>query len=283
MMKSNYYCTVAGLPDITLDDTKLSFTIGDFKEELYPELTDKDRKLLNLFYLQFDNRNLLALIYSDNKEVSFDASGNYSSDQLEELVELIQNGEESVKGFPIYIVDFLVDFYAKKEEEVTNWEDRLAAGYFNYAMKSDNEFISSWYTFCLHLNNIQLALASRRHGISYIENLVGTTDVCEAIRKSNARDFGLTAELSYMSDLLKLDEMQDLVERERKTDLLKWEWMEENSFYDYFSIERLFVFLLKLEMIERWISLDKITGNQKFRAIIDSLKNDVQIPEEFKK
>jgi len=86
-----------------------------------------------------------------------------------------------------------------------------------------------------------------------------------------------------MSDLLKLDEMVDLVERERKTDLLKWEWMEEASFYDYFSLERLFVFLLKLEMIERWISLDKIKGNQKFRAIIDSLKNDVQIPEEFKK
>ncbi len=282
-MKSNYYCTVAGLPDITLDDTKLSFTVGDFKEELYPELTLKDRKLLDIFYLQFDNRNLLALIKSENTEPVFDSSGNFSSDELEELVELVQNGEESVKGFPAYMVDFLVAFYAKKEEEVANWEDRLSVGYYNYAMKSNNQFISSWYTFCLHLNNIQLALASRRHGISYAETIVGNTEVCEAIRKSNARDFGLSAELPYMSDLLKLDEMVDLVERERKTDLLKWEWMEEASFYDYFSLERLFVFLLKLEMIERWISLDKIKGNQKFRAIIDSLKNDVQIPEEFKK
>lgn len=282
-MKSNYYCTVAGLPDITLDDTKLSFTVGDFKEELYPELTDHDRELLNLFYLQFDNRNLLALIKGDNQEDVLDQSGNYSSDELEELIELVKNGEESVKGFPIYMVDFLVDFYTENEEEIANWEDRLSVGYYHYAMKSKNEFISSWYTFCLHLNNIQLALASRRHGITYSETIIGHTDVCDAIRTSNARDFGLSAELPYMSDLMKLDETGDLVERERKTDLLKWEWIEEASFYDYFSIERLFVFLLKLEMVERWISLDKVKGNQKFRAIIDSLKNDVQIPEEFKK
>ena len=40
--------------------------------------------------------------------------------------------------------------------------------------------------------------------------------------------------------------------------------------------------LLKLEMIERWISLDKERGNQLFRSIIESLKNEVQIPAEFR-
>ena len=38
--------------------------------------------------------------------------------------------------------------------------------------------------------------------------------------------------------------------------------MEETTFFDYFTVERLFVFLLQLEMIERWISLDKEKGSQ---------------------
>ena len=49
-----------------------------------------------------------------------------------------------------------------------------------------------------------------------------------------------------------------------------------------YSHERIFAFLLKLEMIERWISLDKERGNQLFRSIIESLKNEVQIPAEFR-
>ena len=44
----------------------------------------------------------------------------------------------------------------------------------------------------------------------------------------------------------------------------------------------LFPGLKKVEMIERWISLDKERGNQLFRSIIESLKNEVQIPAEFR-
>ncbi|WP_288204789.1 DUF2764 family protein, partial [Bacteroides sp. CAG:189] len=38
----------------------------------------------------------------------------------------------------------------------------------------------------------------------------------------------------------------------------------------------------QLEMIERWIALDKEKGNQLFRSIIDALKDEVQIPAEFR-
>jgi hypothetical protein len=75
----------------------------------------------------------------------------------------------------------------------------------------------------------------------------------------------------------------DLVEREKKIDLLKWNWMEDNTFFNYFTIEKIFVFLMKLEMIERWVSLDKDKGNELFRQLIDQLKDEVQIPQEFRK
>lgn len=102
------------------------------------------------------------------------------------------------------------------------------------------------------------------------------------MRTSNARDFGLATEVDYLEALMKISEVEELVEREKKIDQLRWNWMEEATFFNYFTVERLFVFLLQLEMIERWISLDKEKGNKLFRSMIAALKDEVQIPAEFR-
>ena len=86
---------------------------------------------------------------------------------------------------------------------------------------------------------------------------MGDTEVSEQLRTSNARDFGLGEQLAYMEELQRIAEMDELVDREKKTDLLAWKWLEDESFFNYFTVECLFVFLLQLEMIERWISLEE--------------------------
>lgn len=92
----------------------------------------------------------------------------------------------------------------------------------------------------------------------------------------------MTGEVDYFEPLLKMTEVDDLVEREKKIDILKWKWLENATFFNYFTIERIFAFLLQLEMVERWILMDKERGSKLFRQMIDSLKNDVQIPVEFR-
>ena len=52
---TNYYYLVAGLPDLSLEDGKLNYTVANFKSEFYPALSEKDKKLIDLFYLKFDN------------------------------------------------------------------------------------------------------------------------------------------------------------------------------------------------------------------------------------
>ena len=56
---SKYYYLVTGLPELTLEDNKLRYTVADFKTEFYPELSARDQKLVDLFYLKFDNDNVL--------------------------------------------------------------------------------------------------------------------------------------------------------------------------------------------------------------------------------
>ena len=89
---STYYYRVAGLPDISLEDGKLSYTVDSFKTELYPELSVKDRQIIDLFYLKFDNANVLKLL--KDKEAEIDKRGNYSAAELTEYISILREGGE---------------------------------------------------------------------------------------------------------------------------------------------------------------------------------------------
>ena len=96
-MSKYYYYLVAGLPELTLEDSKLSYTVADFKAELYPDLSDKDRKLIDLFYLKFDNANVLKLL--KDKDATIDPRGNYSAEELAEFISSLKEGDEIVDAF----------------------------------------------------------------------------------------------------------------------------------------------------------------------------------------
>ena len=280
-MSKYYYYLVAGLPELTLEDSKLSYTVADFKAELYPDLSDEDKKLIDLFYLKFDNANVLKLL--KDKDAAIDLRGNYSAEELVEFISSLKEGDEIADAvFPSYLSTFIFEYFNATAEDDFLYEDRLAALYYEYAMKCKNKFVSSWFAFNLTMNNILVALTARKFKMDIAPLIVGDTEVCEALRTSGARDFGLTGEVDFLDQLVKISETEELVEREKKIDQLRWNWMEEATFFNYFTVERLFVCLLQLEMIERWISLDKEKGNQLFRSIIATLKDEVQIPAEFR-
>ena len=278
---STYYCLVAGFPDISLDDGKLSYSVSDFKAELYPDLSAQDRKLIDLFYLKFDNMAILKLL--KNKDTVIEDKGNFSAEELLQLIEAVREGDTPDKKYPSYLVNFVSQYLQLSQDELYRADDLLAALYYSYGMSSNNAFIASWFEFNLNLNNILAALAAREYKMEVSSVIVGATSICEQLRTSNARDFGLNETLEYFEALQRIADIEELVEREKKVDMLKWKWLEDESFFHYFTIERIFVFLMQLEMIERWISLDKEKGNELFRKMIQDLKNEVQIPEEFRK
>ena len=278
---STYYCLVAGLPDISLDDGKLSYSVSDFKAELYPDLSAQDRKLIDLFYLKFDNTAILKLL--KNRDTVIEDKGNFSAEELLQLIEAVREGDTPDKKYPSYLVNFVSQYLQLSQDELYRAYDLLAALYYSYGMSSNNAFIASWFEFNLNLNNILAALAARKYKLEVSSVIVGATSICEQLRTSNARDFGLNETLKYFEALQRIADIEELVEREKKVNMLKWKWLEDESFFHYFTIERIFVFLMQLEMIERWISLDKEKGNELFRKMIQDLKNEVQIPEEFRK
>lgn len=279
-MNRNYYYIVASLPELSLEDGRLDYTIDNFRAEYYTEFSLKDRKLIDLLYLRIDNINVLKLLR--DKDAQITKQGVYSVVELTNYISDLKEGNTIDDNlFPLYLSNYITS-YSSMTDDVLLQENYLATLYYEYAMNCGNAFVSSWFEFNLNINNILSALIARKYKWNAASYIVGNTMVSEALRTSNARDFGLSAEIDIFESLNRISEVEDLAEREKKIDLMKWEWMENASFFNYFTIERIFVFLLKLEMIERWIALDKEKGNVLFRKLIDSLKNEVQIPAEFR-
>ena len=279
-MKQNYYYLIAGLPELSLDDSKLGTTVREFRELYYPDLADDDRALLDLIYLNYDNANLLLLL--KDKEAAIAEGGLYTSEELLAIIEAARAEEAPDCNYPRYMYDFVAQM--ESEESAAEGifpEDRLAQLYYAHAMSQGNVFVERWFAFNLDLNNFLTAITARRYNLDVKPLIVGDNEVAKALRTSNSRDFGLTGVMDGFEEVMRISEIDNLVERERKLDVLKWEWMEENSFFDYFTVEKLFAFLVKIQIIERWITLDAEAGGEMLRGMIRQLKEEVKVPQEF--
>ena len=98
MFKNNYYCLVAGLPDLLFSESKPGFSSLDFRTELKEQLSVDDFNLVKQVYLLFDNQNLLNLLFKQNKP--FNTLGIISKEKLE--AEIIKPSE-----IPDYMIQYI--------------------------------------------------------------------------------------------------------------------------------------------------------------------------------
>lgn len=271
----NYYCLIAGLPDIQQEDQKHSLSIPEFRKELEDQLSASDYELIQWIFADVDNKNLLKLL--ENKEAVIDDSGNLTVDDWHRLIALIKDVDEPKDAkLQNYIVEFFRFVHSdQNSEEEISLENRLAGMYFNAALKIKNEFLSNWFEFNLNIQNILTAYTCRKYQFDVKNHLVGNNEVAKILKHSNSRDFGLTGVFDQAETLIRIAEEQDLLEREKKIDALKWNWLEENTFFHYFTVEKIAAYCLKLNILDRWKLLSVEEGATIFRALLEEMKKDV--------
>ncbi|MBQ0082079.1 MAG: DUF2764 family protein [bacterium] len=156
-------------------------------------------------------------------------------------------------------------------------DEQRAALYYELGMKSRNKFVRQWFEFNLNINNILTAIICRDNGWDIRKAVVGDNTVVNTIRENlTARDFNLKAELDYFPALQQIVETDNLMEREQKIDALKWQWLEDNTFFEFFGVEKIIAFYIRCTLLNRWNILTVEEGERVFREIIDNLKKDVK-------
>ena len=218
---SKYYALIAGLPNISLEDSKITYSVLSFREELEGILTHGDKKLIDLFYLKFDNINLK--YYSKWHDQDPDPRSRIPYEAFNDIIQAIKDGEKPKRNklVPSYFVEFIYLYLSNQDkEEIISWEDRLSSLYYEYAMKCSNKFVANWFELNLNINNILAAITCRKFGLDKESYILGNNEVAQSICKSNARDFELGDAVDYLPELLRIAEETDLMLREKKIDLL---------------------------------------------------------------
>ena len=276
MFKRSYYCLVAGLPDLFFNENKTGTDSSTFRSELKKELNENDFQLANLLFLPVDNKNLLTLLFQPEKD--FLPAGNYTRPFLEE--QIIQPTE-----LPPYMANFI--FWVKKQEIKTLFpeaENKLLSLFYEYVLQANNTFIRQWFSFDLNLKNVLTALNCQHFNYKAENQLIKTknTVVYDLLINNRFKADLYEEELSCADIIFRIAELdKSMIEKEKMIDTLKWSWLDEHTFFHYFTIEKILGFLLKLQITERWIKLDSETGKQLLQKLLNELKTGYKFPEEF--
>ena len=161
---ANYYCMMAGLPDIELADTQPGITVEELREQCEEQLSAGDAKLVgNYLYLRLDCTNLVRLL--KNPDAQIDILGNYSLEQLRDLITSATELNFNVHRYPAFMSIFAREYNYNKDTKGYFPEDEILYQFYNYAIKTcPNKFIREWIKLNLNITNILTAMLARNQG-----------------------------------------------------------------------------------------------------------------------
>ena len=169
--------------------------------------------------------------------------------------------------------DAVRDRYAETSLSEADFRTQLL---YEQGMKSKNKFVCRWFEYNLNLNNVLAAAVCHKHGYDAEKVIVGDNEVAQLLRKSGvAKNANLAALMPDLKEIIAVADIQDLLERERYIDALRWNWIEDKVRFCYFEIDNVLAYFLQATILHRWDALTKEQGERIFRDMLADMKRDV--------
>ena len=276
MLQRQYFYFVAGLADLLFDSGKSFAGMLEFREELKKNLHPRDFHLVSLLFLPYDNRNLINFLEGNGD--AWDQLGNFSKEDFEEQLRIIRAILKEEDILPDYIVRIMREWTGLEEGmKVANIKKRLSEGYINTVEGSGNKFLKRWIRFEKDLNNIFIFLNAKSLEIDPSDHMAGddpfTHELLDLFR--SGKDFSVSFEEDYVSDIFKIATESEFLERERKIDLLKWNFIDTITFFEYFNIDLILAYLVKYSIVLRWDRLNPETGREMLQKFITETESSI--------
>ena len=268
MFATNYYTLVAGFREYTPEADRKGFDAAAIRAEVFEALTAADRREAELLYGYYDCENLSARRAG---RTAHNALGNLTADEIAAELQQPSRLPEPLAA----VIRAFADPEGEDAETIETqqrFETALFTAYYDLCARSRSRFLREWARFDRTLRNITAALTARTLGRPVEEAVIGHDETAEQLRRSSASDFGLRGELPYLDALLAaVGDEQNLVEKEHKIDLIRWNEAEALSVFDYFDINAVIAYLVRINITARWAALDPSRGRELFERLMSDL------------
>lgn len=109
---------------------------------------------------------------------------------------------------------------------------------------------------------------------------MGTGDIESALARSSAADFGIKGEVAYVDRvMLAVADDSNLVEKENRMDAIRWEMADELTLTNYFDLDFILGYLVKVNIIHRWAALDPQRGREMLGRLVEGLTASGTLPD----
>ncbi|UTW60769.1 DUF2764 family protein [bacterium SCSIO 12741] len=263
-MNKEYYGLVSGLHQLVAGKTP-ELSLLAFRDELSNQLEPADYYQVLLLFYPYDHQNLLQDLFKENPEPH--SLGNLSEKERSDLLAKKLTDD-------LYFQSFLDKYDRLLEEPQENaLEQALWEHYFSFCLEHGNEFLQQWIRLESTLRNLTALHLARKLSIS-VEDQLLTTGLFtpEETLRLNPSDLDKTHPWikAYM-EALNLDKPK---ERKKQLDQIRWDYLDESTFFHYFGVEKVLAYVIKLSDLEtNW---DAEAGKQAFESFNESIRRDLE-------
>ena len=273
MFNTEYYSLVAGLREITLTTENKNFDAREIINEILCEVSKRDALSIELLYRYYDCENLSS---AHSGRQQHNALGLLSRAEIEAELREPSNLEE-----PLCDVIRLYNSGDTLDGDTSiGFERSLFEAYYNMCTRSRSQFLVRWSATDRNIRNVSAAITARLKDIAVADVVVGDGDIVDQLRRSSASDFGLRGVLPYIDSLITaINDEENIVEKERKIDNIRWSEVDEASTFDYFNLNAIMAYLVKLNIVARWSLLDPAHGREMLERLMAELSAKDKIKE----
>ena len=271
MFSKEYYYLVAGLKEWTLESDAKGFDVAEIRDEILEAISDSDRQAVRELYAYYDCENIIAVHAGRDR---YNPLGNLSKEEVEAVF-----SERCYSKLPKAVAEVVKRYNEadddERDDEVAlddRFERAVFEAYYLGLEKSKCSFLKAWGEFDRNLRNIAAAVAAREANRSISDVVVGRGEVVEQLTRSSAADFGLRGELQYIDSVIAaVSDERNIVEKERKIDAIRWAEAEDIVVFDFFNINFILSYLVKVNIVARWNMLSPEVGRRMLERLMQEL------------
>ena len=135
-------------------------------------------------------------------------------------------------------------------------DKELGVSFYKQISSCSNEFLNTYYTFDRNLRNTQVLYLAKKNNLKSDGLTVGDVD----------NEF---EEYKQVESILA---NPNILEREKLLDNLRWEKINQITIFEYFTLDKILAFFVKMNIVERWNKSDAKIGKEFFKKLVDEVR-----------